>query len=64
MTEEELNVRFEKLGLDAGYALSTHFENLADRVTRLENQIKIQNKVIKELWAFKKQIETEAWLKK
>lgn len=59
MTDQEMNDRFEKLWLDAGYALSTHFENLADRVTRLENKVVLQNKIIKELWAFKKQSEAK-----
>lgn len=54
MTEQEMKEAFEKLWIDSTYALSTHFEMLVSRIDKLERQVVIQNKVIKELWAFKK----------
>ena len=50
MDEQALKELFEKQWNDSAYALSTHFEAMMGEIEHLRSQIKIQNKIIKEIW--------------
>lgn len=51
MNEAEI---VDKLLNDAMYGIQTHFNAQQEQIDALKRQVQVQNRVIKELWAWKK----------